>query len=152
MKSACFVLSIGYAIGLCSVGTAQEVNERAYQEYGKYVAKTVQRMRGVTQNITEASDLKALEFLLREYDEAVADRNWAKARSTGTNMKIYLDRGGKVAAQADVRKEARLRAEQERRHQEELKQKERHHQEQLRQGRLLEQRLRYLEYLHSRRP
>lgn len=103
-----------------------------YEQYGREVAQIVQKMNGVTVGRTEKDDLRALAYLLRGYNGAVAARNWRQADSIAERMHVYLSRGSAVAADAERRKAAWARAEAEQRHRQEMEQRERHHQEQMR--------------------
>ncbi|MCO6047984.1 hypothetical protein NG895_29125 [Aeoliella sp. ICT_H6.2] len=125
------------ALLVCGVNAAPAAFSREptiaerYQAVGDKVRHVIKEMKGVTQNRTERDDMRALEHLLREYDRAVHAHDWKKAYSIGKNMRVYMSRAKVVAGESTMRKEARARADAERRHQEEMAQRERHHEEQM---------------------
>lgn len=120
-------LVFGVYAEACAQSTDARI--RKYYAYSDKVEKIILQMNEVAVGPTERADLRALAFLLNEYDQAVAACNWDEAISIAYRMQAYMARGAVVADDAARRKEAWARAEAERRHREELAQRERHHRE-----------------------
>ena len=111
-----------------------------YEKFGSDVANVISSMKEVAKGDREQADLRGLEFLLRDYNAAVAAKNWRQADQIKGKMRVYLTRGRAVAADAEKRKADQARADAERRHREEMRQKERQQREAtLKQQRLIEQ-------------
>jgi hypothetical protein len=100
-----------------------------YKDFGREVAQVVSAMKEVAASDREQSDLRAIEFLLRDYNQAVAAKNWREADLAKERMRVSLIRGGAVAAEAGKRKADQARADTERRHREVMQQRERQHRE-----------------------
>jgi hypothetical protein len=123
-----------------ALASAEPPNPADYQNFGREVAQVVSNMKEVAKGSREQADLRGLEFLLRDYNAAVAAKNWRQADRVKAKMRVYLVRGRAVAADAKKRKADQARADAERRHREQMRQKERQHREaMLKQQRLLEQ-------------
>lgn len=102
-----------------------------YKDFGREVKQTISKMKEVAVGNKEKSDMRALEFLLRDYNEAVKAKDWKRADYAKERMNVSLVRGGEVASDAGRRKAEWARADAERRHQEELQQQERQHREEM---------------------
>lgn len=119
----------------------ESVDPYEYREFGREVSSIIARMREVATG-RERDDLKVLSFRLREYNQAVSDRDWSKADSIRSSLGVQLDRGGAVAADAGRRKAAAARADADRRHREQMAQKDRQHRESMARQRAIEDQLR----------
>ena len=119
-----------------------------YKDFGREVAQVISKMKEVAENDRERSDLRTIEFLLRDYNQAVAARTWGKADLVKKRMYVSLTRGSAVAAEAGKRKADRKRAVSERRHRQVMRQKERHHRETMQKQQELINRLRINQNRH----
>jgi hypothetical protein len=124
-----------------SYGESQAGDPSEYREFGREVSGIVSKMKEVATG-REKDDLRVLEFRLREYNQAVSNRDWSKADSIRSSLGVQLNRGDAVAADAGRRKAAAERAEADRRHQEAMRQRERQHQEAMARQRSIEDQLR----------
>lgn len=133
----CFYLVFAVLFTLFPVMTdpilAAPLNVDEYKSFSREVEQIILKMKEVAAGAREQSDLRTLEFLLREYNQAVAARNWRKADIIRKRMRVSLIRGGAVASDADRRKADSARADTERRHREVMRQRERQHRESIRQ-------------------
>jgi hypothetical protein len=103
-----------------------------YVHYSQEAKQVVDKMVQVTANEKERSDLKALAFQLRAFNDAVNDYDYKKADDIWERMQPTLYRCRMVAGVAEKRKSDWARADAERRHQEKMAQEERHHREWIR--------------------
>lgn len=106
-----------------------------YVHYSQEAQKVVDKMVQVTASDKERSDLKALAFQLRAFNDAVNDYDYKKADDVWERMQPALYRCRMVAGVAEKRKADWARADAERRHRERMAQQERHHRERLREYR-----------------
>jgi hypothetical protein len=121
-----------------------------YKEYGREVAQVISKMKTVAETPRERNDLRALEFLLRDYNKHVSQKNWRQADLVRDKMSVPLSRGGVVASNANKRLQDRERAEANRRHQEAMRQRERQHQEAMRKQDAILNQMRTNQYYQSR--
>lgn len=103
-----------------------------YVQFSHHTQKAIDAMTEVVANERERQDLRALNFMLKEFNEAANAGNYSRADDIRERMKPAVYRGHGVAGVAEKRKADWARAEQERRHREEMRQRERHHREWIR--------------------
>lgn len=141
-------IAIAFALMLTPTTTALSASSAAdeYRDFGRYVAQVIGKMKEVAVGNRERSDLRALEFLLRNYNQAVSAGDLRQADRVKQKMRVYLIRGGVVASDAARRKADRVRADAERRHREEMRQRERQHQEAMKKQQELINRIRINQY------
>ena len=139
---------------LALAASAAAADTKSYMDFGDQVTKTVKEMRTVGTE-REQSDARALEFVLREYNQALAVGNWAKADIARRKMGVYLVRGNAVAMDAGRRKAElqqrnfqQAEAAKERRHRETMRQQERQRKERQQQH---QETLWWMQYLTGRR-
>lgn len=106
---------------------------REHQEFQNFVEGIVGRSSSAVANERERSDVKTLQWLLRDYRKHIADGNWNRADDVKKRMNVVLQRTESVAVDAPRRHEEEKQKQADRRHRAELKQRERHHREQLQQ-------------------
>jgi hypothetical protein len=106
--------------------------QQEFRDFQQRVEKIVRAGSQVTQNNLEQTDIQALRFHLAKLNQAIDAYDWKRAEEIRNSMKISLQRSQGVAIDADRRLTERQRADDERRHDEEMRQRERHHQEELR--------------------
>jgi hypothetical protein len=114
-----------------------------YKEFGREVSGIISKMKEVASG-REKDDLRVLEFRLREYNQAVSNRDWGKANSIRDSLGVQLNRGSAVAADAGRRKAEAASADAERRHRELMAQKERQHREAMARQKALEDQIRII--------
>lgn len=109
-----------------------EKYERRVTEHDEFVRAVKQVISGAKQGAatkSEAGDLRAVEFMFKQYSQHFAANEFEKAEAVKERMRISLTRSAEVASEAPRRLAEWKRADEERRHREELNQRDRHHQE-----------------------
>jgi hypothetical protein len=123
------LFSVPGAVLAQSKGRIPADQRAEYREFEKNIEKMISTGREAAANQREQSDLRTLEWLLREFKKQVAAGDSKGADQTMDRMNVALQRSRKVVADAPRRKAERERAEAERRHREEMNQRRQHHRE-----------------------
>ena len=138
-------------LSLCAASSVLAQNPEEYKSFQQSIEKIVNDARDVTQTPQEQSDLRILEWHLRDLKGQIAAKNWWAAEITKKKMNVALQRSSLVASDATNRKAERERAEQERRHQEVLNQNERHHRELMNQQQQMNNQIRLQQIINQSR-
>lgn len=112
---------------------SDEDRRREFAVFQRSVVEIIEIGSQATPTNLERSDMRALTYHLAKLSQATAANDWKEAERIRDGMKISLQRSHAVAIDTKRRLIVRKRAEDERRHREEMQQRERQHQEQMRQ-------------------
>lgn len=106
----------------------------AYEYFYKSAEKIVKTGRQVAEGQKEQTDIRVLQFYLTRLRRAIDAGDWKQAAEIRDRVKGLpsFQRSNIVAADAKRRLTVRQRADEERRHREEMKQRERVHQAEMR--------------------
>lgn len=129
--------------GIVGQPTRVPDRQQEYQDFQQRVEQIVRTGNQVTENSQERSDIEVLRFHLTKLNRAIDAKDWKRAAEIRDSMRVSLQRSQAVAIDAERRLAQRKRADEERRHSEEMRQRERHHKELRKQEALLNE-LRWL--------